>query len=368
MSLLTEILNNIRSVSGAEYQARVPEATRTNITAVGNTIIDYTPTRNQFLTELVNRIGKTIVDKMESMDDIFTVFSEGSLELGDTLQKIFIEIPTASAFKDGSEQGYDASTMLKQQKGVIHVEYSKVDRRIFYKQTITIELLKEAFTSESKLTELVMGLIESMASALSYDKYVMDVEAIYKACSYCALNGVNGLVVPSTVATYDDVNKVVVWDDVGAKAFLKILRIKSRSLKFPHSLSYFDEDEVEHTINYVRTPVNKQVIGLEVSTLANIDVDALAVLFNMSKAESEVRQIELEDNIFDHVEDSAETEYHLGGFICHKDAVERYTTFIDSESFRNKETLATNYWLHYWGFRAVSKLKDFVPILFTIQA
>ena len=52
-----QILNAIRNVAGTEYQARIPEAVRTNISSVGNTILEYAPHTNLFLSQLINRIG-----------------------------------------------------------------------------------------------------------------------------------------------------------------------------------------------------------------------------------------------------------------------------------------------------------------------
>ena len=71
MSDSLEILNSIRSVAGSDYQARIPEAVRTNIASVGNTILSYQPATNQFFTQLINRIGKVIVTRMDSVDDIY---------------------------------------------------------------------------------------------------------------------------------------------------------------------------------------------------------------------------------------------------------------------------------------------------------
>ena len=154
--------------------------------------------------------------------------------------------------------------------------------------------------------------------------------------------------------------------------FLKYVRIASRSLKFPHPLSYFHEvngQDTEETITRVRTPLAKQVVALEVSTQAEIDVEALAVLFNMTKAEISTRIIELEDGAFGtYTSEQDSVEYYVGGFIANKDAVERYTSFRHKDSFTNPEGLYTNFWNHYWGLMAVSKFKDFVPIVFTTQA
>ena len=50
------ILNAIRGVASQDYQNRVPVATQNNIEQVGNPIMEYQATENEFLDLLVNRI------------------------------------------------------------------------------------------------------------------------------------------------------------------------------------------------------------------------------------------------------------------------------------------------------------------------
>ena len=370
------ILNAIRDVAGSEYQARIPQATRENIASVGNTILSYAPTANSFFTGLLNRIGKVVIERMEGVEDIYDVFENGKLEFGDTIQKIFVDIPKAQAF-----DGTATTAMLNQSKGTIHVEYTKVDRKIFYKTTISVAQIKEAFTTVAKLDEFVRALIEAMSTALSYDKYVMLTNTLATHCAYVVgakesadgesddNNNFRYLLLPSSVAEYNDSTDEIEWSATGAKVFLKLLRVASRGLKFPHPLSYgteFDDSDPDYdagTISVVRTPVNKQVCALEVSSMATIDVDALAVLFNIDKAEPKTRMIELEDGALGDYTDADSKKYHLAGFICDRDGVERGTSFEDKDSFKNPEAEYVNMWNHYWGYMAVSKFKDFVPIL-----
>ena len=376
-----EILNAIRDVAGSEYQERIPQATRTNIASIGNTILSYAPSANAFFTQLLNRIGKVVIERMDGVEDIYDVFENGKLEFGDTIQKIFVDIPKASAF-----DGTATTSMLSQSKGAIHVEYTKVDRKIFYKTTISVAQIKEAFTTVAKLDEFIRALIESMSTALSYDKYVMLTNTLATHVAY-VMNSLQSakaesddndhfraLSLPASVAQWNNTSEEIEWDTVGAKTFLKLLRVASRGLKFPHPLSYgteFDDSDSDYdanTIEVVRTPVNKQVCALEVSTMATIDVDALAVLFNIDKAEPKTRMIELEDGALGYWQDSSSKKYHIAGFICDKDAVERGTSFEERDSFKNPEALYVNMWNHYWGYMAVSKFKDFVPILVPYKA
>ena len=282
-----EILNAIRSVASDDYQARIPQATRTNIASVGNTILAYTPHTNLFLTELMNRIGRVVIKKLDTMEDHYKVFGEERLEFGDTIQKIFVDIPTAHAFEGTST--LTPASMLSIEKGVIHVEYTSVDRRLYYKTTISVPELKEAFVSVSALDSLVMGLIEGMARAFNVDKYVMDTQVLGEQCKYVkslkdqsASANVKVIEVPSTVAKYNKTSGKIEWDTVGAKAFLKQLRKETGMLQFYHKLDYcpFDManevavvEDASHvsqikTISAMRTPRNKQILALEVDSLA----------------------------------------------------------------------------------------------------
>ena len=402
MSEVLTLLNNIRGSLGGDYATRIPEATRENILTVGNTILNYEPHRNAFFTQLLNRISKSVIKHVDELEDIYAVFKSEELPFGDTLQTIFIDVVEASDF-----EGINASnpaSFIAPQKGSIHVEYMSVDRKLFYKVTVSIAELKEAFLTVDKLDEFVRQQIASMTRSYAVDRYIMTSWLLKKMASY-VLTGywsdgykdsatspvrdlnVNALVVPSSVAEYNPTTKEVEFTTTGAKDFLKLLRKKSRALKFYHKYDYYDVDDTDDkpdvgadliavggakTIKAIKTPVSKQVVALEVGTMAEIDVDALAVLFHMDKAEIEARMIELEDNVLGAPISADETTendgYHIGGFICDRDAIVRCSSYEDSESFKNPEHLFINYWQHHWGFMAGSKFADFVPIVFSVKS
>lgn len=378
-----ELLNSIRSVASTDYQARIPEATRTNIAQVGNTILSLQADTNAFFSELLNRIGRTVIKKLDTMPDHYAVFGEERLDFGKFVQKIFVDIPSAHAF-EGTATATPAS-MLSIEKGKIAVEYTSVDRKLFYKTTVSVAELKEAFVSVQALDSLVMGLIEGMARAFSVDKYIMDTQVLGEQCKYvkslkdlAPTANVKVIEIPASVARYNKTTGAIEWDTVGAKSFLKQLRKETGMLSFYHKLDYCPFDMVNEvaviedashqslikTISAMRTPREKQILGLEVSALAEIDVDALAVLFNLEKAELNTRVIELEDEAFGSY-GSSTAERHIVGFLCNRDAVERGVSFEDSESFKNPEHEYVNFWNHYWGYRAVSKFADFCPIVVT---
>ena len=402
MSNVVKLVNDIRGSIGGEYEARIPEATRENILSVGNTILKYQAHTNSFLSELLNRIGRTVIEKLDTMEDVYGIFKSETLEYGDTIQRIFVDILESKPF-EGAETLTPAS-MLAVEKGTIHVEYTSVDRKIFYKVTISIPELKEAFVTVDKLNDFIRAMIDAMMRSFDVDRYIMLSHTLRKHASYVlqgvvanedqtpANANVNAIIVPTNVAKYNKTTKEIEWGVTGAKDFLKILKKTSGALKFYHKLSYYELDSDDsavapdlandlhagleklsgtagvENIKAVRTPVGKQVIALEVNTMADIDVDALAVLFNLQPAELQTRKIELENGVLGFAMSPSEAvlsgDLYIGGFIADVDSVVRGTSFEAEDSFKNPEHQYINYWKHFWGYQAVSKFKDFVPIVF----
>ena len=383
------LLNSIRESIGGDYATRIPVATREKIVEVGNAILAYQPHTNAFYTQLLNRIAKSVITHVDEMEDIYAGFKSEELPFGDTIQKIFVDIVESQPFVGVNSLNH--ASFIKPEKGTIHVEYLSVDRKLFYKVTVSVAELKEAFLTVDKLDDFIMALTGSMTRSYAVDRYIMTSHALRMMSSLVLdgyLNGnaddsgaeipVNALIVPESVAKYNNTTKEIEWATTGAKEFLKELRIMSRGLKFYHKLGYGNADDVDAAltggwtdvgvIKAVKTPVRQQVVALEVPTMANIDVDALAVLFHMEKADIETRMIELEEGVLGNPlsadESASSTAYYIGGFICDKDAVIRCKSYEDSESFKNPEELYVNYWQHHWGFIAVSKFADFVPIVF----
>ena len=61
MGYSISVLNNIRANASEEDQARIPEATQTNIATIGNALQTYELLFNEFCAALVSKIGKTIL-------------------------------------------------------------------------------------------------------------------------------------------------------------------------------------------------------------------------------------------------------------------------------------------------------------------
>ena len=57
---LIQIMNTIRDNASAEYQERIPEATKTNIQEIGGIMLSDVRLANQWTGALMNKIAKTV--------------------------------------------------------------------------------------------------------------------------------------------------------------------------------------------------------------------------------------------------------------------------------------------------------------------
>ena len=93
-NLSQDIFNSIRNAADAQYQARIPEATRNNIAEYALAMSTYTAQYNQFMSALIDRIGRVII-KATTYTNPLAQFKRGEDPLVQDIHEIFIE-PTKS--------------------------------------------------------------------------------------------------------------------------------------------------------------------------------------------------------------------------------------------------------------------------------
>ena len=148
MADLQNLLNTIRLNASNEYQSRVPQATRTNITDVGNPIISYSACQNEFLNSLVERIALTIVRSKIAKNPL-SVLKKGSIPLGKDIQEIITNLTSAETFDE------EGTELLKRKKPDVKAIYHRMNRQDQYTVTITRQQLQTAFTSYANLNYLL---------------------------------------------------------------------------------------------------------------------------------------------------------------------------------------------------------------------
>lgn len=254
-----DILNAIRNSATANYRGYVPEATNSaeSIREIGAVIMDYPALQNEFLTALVNRIGRVMItSKMYS--NPWSIFKQGTLEFGETIEEIFVNI--AKPFE------YDPSVaenkVFKRETPDVRAAFHVLNYQKFYKATIQNEQLRQAFLSWSGITDLIAKIVDSMYTAANYDEF--------QTMKYMlARHILNGELFAKQIPTVQESNM---------KSIISTIKGVSNNFEFMSS-----KYNLAGVANY--SLKENQYLIMNSDFDATMDVEVLASAFNMDKAD-----------------------------------------------------------------------------------
>lgn len=250
-----DILNVIRQNATAEYQSLVPVvSTETDIPKVGEVLFGYPALANQFINALVNRIAAVRV-KSAVYNNGFADLKKGYLELGESIEEVFVNIAKAREFSAEKAEAREFKRSLPDVRSAFHV----MNWRVMYPVTIQDEDLRMAFLSMNGVQDLIARIVDSIYTAAEYDEYLLYKHAIIK-------NIAHGKMYPVAVDASDIKNAAVAF------------RGTSNRLTFMNTA--YNAAGV-HTV----TPKSDQYIFMSADFNAQFDVNVLAAAFNMDRAD-----------------------------------------------------------------------------------
>lgn len=305
--------------ASSDYQSRIPQATRENILAVGNAIIEYEPTRNEFCNALINKIGKTIVSSKMAQNKLSFLRGE-DLGFGDTIEDIFVEMAQSSAYNRLDTNPFAIT------KPIVKALYHKIDRELQYCVTIYDKDIVRAFTSSDGMDKLVSAIVNSLYSGKEHDDYIFTKQLF------------------GSYKKYYEVNVSAPTTDTTCKALVKAIKKLSEDISFVSS-AYNGQG--------VKTMTEKQdqILLLHKDAKVNIDIEYLAGVFNLSKAEMEARVISVDD--FGDLGDTYAILVDVATPKIHK-------TLETMENVRNIKGRYTNYVLNSDGIYSISEFGNMV--------
>ena len=327
------ILHDIWLRGTNDYQQRVPEPTQTNIDATMGALFDPMNQNyfNQFMDALIMRIGTTYVHQ-QSFSNPLREFKKPQLVYGSTIQEMIPKWIRAHSYVD------DAEDVFKMARPDARVWYHSQNRRDRYDITVNDVELRTAFTQDNGLNKLVSAIMRVPINSDEYDEYriMMQLIAAYE----------------NKWGFYKHALSAAPTDESTGKEFLQALRTYAGLLRFPSTT--YNNGAIPDIPIFVNP--DELVLLVTPQTQAALDVQTLAVLFHMEKAEIEYRTI-LVDQFPIPSNDCVALLTTRDFFMC-CDTVYRNT------SQYNAKTLGTNYFLHHWGVYSIS---PFVPaIMFTV--
>lgn len=352
-----EILNTIRNSATPYYKQMIPHAKAStgSIRQIGNIMMNYEPLQNEFLSALYNRIGRVIITSKMYYNP-WSPFKKGLMELGETVEEIFVNIAKAHTFNPEKAE----TNFMKREIPDVRAAFHTMNYQKFYKATISNDQLRQAFLSWQGITDLIAKIVNSMYTSHNYDEF--------QVMKYMlARNILNGYLYPVTVAQVDKENAPDIVTEIKA---------------ISNELVYESPD---YNLNgvYTFTEKNDQFIITNARFDAVMDVNVLASAFNMDKVEFMGHRVQIDG--FDRIDENRMNELFAddpnAGYIPlteeEKAALKAVpAVLIDRDYFMifdnlykftedyNGEGLYWQYWYHAWKTFSTSPFANaviFVP-------
>lgn len=334
------ILNAIRSTinsSGAviDYANRIPEATQDNLQDVGKALFNYEPAMNEFLNQLINRIGLVYIhDKLYS--NKLSILKKGKLEFGDSIEEIFVDLARAIQYYPEPATGNEAD-VYKQYKPQIVSAFHKVNRENTYPITINNDILKRAFTNYANFDRFVGQIFNSVYKADEVDEYILFKQLIGSTLRNSKLV---------------QVTKPIATDKSAATQFSIVMR------SYALALEYMSREYNQAGVA-TNTDLADQILVLRSDIVPVIDVLELANAFNMNLAKPISGRIIV-------IDDFGSGNDDLIGGIIDKDISMIWDTVYRTDSIYNPKHMYWNFFLHHHQIIASSPFANAVG--FTTEA
>ena len=328
------IFNYVRQNSSAGFQDVVPTATSENIATLANILFDqsYTPMLNEFVSNLINRIGYTMVHN-QVFNNPLAMFKKGAVPLGTDIQDIFTNPAQAEDYEFSDTAMAKLLTITDPDT---HVAYYRRNRKDLYTVTVSREGLQGAFVSWDKFEQYISSLVNSLYNGDYIDEFRYTKQLIRGAYDN------NKAIVEIVSAPNSEAND---------KALVKTVRKLYGKMKFPSTLynAYSKMSGSAKPVETWTTP--ERIVFITTSdVLAEIDVEVLAAAFNMDKAEFLGRVVEV-DNFGDD---------KILGCICDEAFLQIYNNQFRFDEFYNARTMSWNFYLHAWDTFAISPFANAV--------
>lgn len=357
-----DILNVIRNNATINYKNYVPVATADaeSIREIGAIIMDSPQLQNEFLSALVNRIGRVLVTS-KMYDNPWSMFKKGTLEFGETIEEIFVNIAKPFQFDPNVAE----TNLFKREIPDVRSAFHIMNYQKYYKTTIQNDQLRQAFLSWQGITDLIAKIVDSMYTGANYDEF--------QTMKYMlAKHILNGRMYPVTIPAVTEANM---------KSIVSTIKGVSNNYEFMSN-----KYNVAGVQNFSKK--KDQYLLINSNFDATMDVEVLASAFNMDKAEFTGQRVLVDSfgsldierlNIL-FADDPTYTEIgesdlqaldKIPCVLVDKEWFMIFDNFYNFTEQYNGEGLYWNYWYHVWKTFSVSPFANnalFIPGVPTVTS
>lgn len=350
-----DILNAIRNNATQNYRDYVPKATpdADAIRQIGAIIMDYPALQNEFLSALVNRIGRVLITS-KMYDNPWAFFKKGLLEFGESVEEIFVNIAKPFQFDPAVAE----TNVFKREIPDVRAAFHIMNYQKYYKATISNDQLRQAFLSWQGISDLIAKIVDAMYTGANYDEF--------QTMKYMlARHILDGHMYPVEIPAVETANM---------KSIVSV--VKGVSNKFTFLSPNYNLAGVQ-----TYTDKNDQYMLINSQFDATMDVEVLASAFNMGKAEFSGRRVLVDS--FGSLDTDRLAELFAGDSTYKEISSEElkaldaipavlvdrnwfmiFDNFYNFTEQYNGEGLYWNYWYHVWKTFSVSPFANnalFIP-------
>lgn len=334
-----ELLNTVRDNASAQYQARVPEATRGNLeeTRLAMLSEENIAVANEFMSTIVNKFAKSVVHTRLFANPLKT-FKKGKKPLGDVIEEIYTNF--IKAVKHNNNAG---ASLMERSLPDTKTVYHRMNRQDQYPITVTRADLSKAFSSYDELEKYITGIIDQLYNSSELDEFILMKQLIEAAVTNKAVKEVS-VADPNT-------------SEQNGRDFIKAVKTASGLMAFPNSdwNGYLTAQSTDTKPIITFSRKNEQILLLDTATDISVSVDVLASTFNMSVADfNDTRKVVID----------AFPVKNVRAALVDEAFFQVYDDFFGITEWFNPKSLYTNYYLNVWQTMAYSPLVN--AVVFTV--
>ena len=329
-----------------------------SLAPIGKLIMSNERYKNAFINT-INVIGLTVIDRNYWEDPWETFTERGSLQFGQTVREIAVDIADVYDYNTYVES---ATHFLENVVPNVYNYLHELNFQKFYKTTTSDDQMAMAFNTEGGLMQLIESIIGSLWEGYKYDKYIVNK---YMLCRRI----LDGTITSVEIDNYDSLSarqRVTAMKNIANKMTFRNPNYNPAGLR-------------------IATPFADQIMILDTDSEAEISTEVLATSFFRNDAEFK-SQLALIDGYGNH--DTARLAEVLGSqyvpftsdelaalanipaVIVDREFFQNYNYAFNAEgesangtratNFFNGETLRNNHWLHVWKVLSTSPFKQAV--------
>lgn len=267
----TKSINNIDTANmlnalAVESGVNAPKVVNGDISSLktfGRYVTQYQATQNNFINALVNRIGRVIITS-RLYKNPWSIFKKGLLEYGETIEEIFVAMAKPYTFDPEKTENTDFKRYIPDVKAVFHT----LNFQKFYPTTVSEAELRQAFLSFEGVNDLITRIIEQVYTGANYDEFVAMKYLLARAILDGNVHSVN---IPEINAD-------------NARA------VTTTMVNYARKMGYMSTAYNTAGVN-TYSDISKLYMIITADIQSILDVEVLALSFNMDKAELLGRQI-----------------------------------------------------------------------------